>query len=243
MDPLAEKYYNHSPYHFSGNNPIRFVDLDGMSYADFVDEEGRLIGNDGVDDGRVFVVKSSESGLPNSEIQDTKTFIQQNSGNASAFNNNSIAYDNSIEIEGFAETRQAMVDIVSADDGMGGVRPENNQEHGGAISVDGTVRAASSGTVVDPSNPDVQAASITLRITPDTKSTFHSHPSGYKTFTASDGRRMRASFAQSPSQPDINNAQGRTNYVFGMGSGKVYIYNSSGVQATLPINRFVNFER
>ncbi len=31
-DPLAEKYYSNSPYHFSGNNPILFLDLDGMDH-------------------------------------------------------------------------------------------------------------------------------------------------------------------------------------------------------------------
>ena len=30
MDPLAEKYYSTSPYAWCGNNPVRFVDPDGM---------------------------------------------------------------------------------------------------------------------------------------------------------------------------------------------------------------------
>ena len=32
MDPLAEKYYSTSPYAWCGNNPVRFVDPEGMSY-------------------------------------------------------------------------------------------------------------------------------------------------------------------------------------------------------------------
>ncbi len=35
VDPLAESYYSQSPYHFSGNNPIKFVDLNGMNYDDY----------------------------------------------------------------------------------------------------------------------------------------------------------------------------------------------------------------
>ncbi|GAP68173.1 protein containing RHS repeat-associated core domain [Bacteroidales bacterium 6E] len=35
VDPMAESYYSHSPYHFSGNNPIKFVDLNGMNYDEW----------------------------------------------------------------------------------------------------------------------------------------------------------------------------------------------------------------
>ncbi len=32
VDPMAESYYSQSPYHFSGNNPLKFLDQNGMSY-------------------------------------------------------------------------------------------------------------------------------------------------------------------------------------------------------------------
>ena len=32
IDPMAEKYISLSPYHTSGNNPVNFVDVNGMEY-------------------------------------------------------------------------------------------------------------------------------------------------------------------------------------------------------------------
>lgn len=61
-DPLAEGYFSNSPYHFSGNNPVRFLDLNGMNYDDFYfAQDGELIAyveND--DPDRVFVAKDDE---------------------------------------------------------------------------------------------------------------------------------------------------------------------------------------
>ena len=43
MDPLAEKYYSISPYAFSLNNPVNFVDPDGRDVYRFDDETGDMI--------------------------------------------------------------------------------------------------------------------------------------------------------------------------------------------------------
>ncbi|MGE0021883.1 MAG: DUF6443 domain-containing protein [Draconibacterium sp.] len=39
IDPMAESYYSFSPFHFSGNNPMKFLDLNGMNY-DWVEKAG-----------------------------------------------------------------------------------------------------------------------------------------------------------------------------------------------------------
>ena len=46
LDPLAEKYLDFSPYVSMGNNPVRFVDLDGRSIDDYFDAKGNFLGTD-----------------------------------------------------------------------------------------------------------------------------------------------------------------------------------------------------
>ena len=43
MDPLAEKYYSISPYAYCANNPVKYVDPDGMDLYRYDDETGTMI--------------------------------------------------------------------------------------------------------------------------------------------------------------------------------------------------------
>lgn len=101
-----------------------------------------MTGNDGIDDGKVYIIKTTEksfdsgvtsAGISKSDAKSTESFIKKNSGNRRVFQSNTIAYDNSVEIVGDQNVRQKRVDIVNQDSGKRGISDANNREYGGTI--------------------------------------------------------------------------------------------------------------
>ena len=234
-DPLAGKYHSWSPYNYCAGNPVNRIDYSGR--ADYV-IKGRVIGKDGVDDNRVLAIRTET--ITKKELKETIKIIKTNSGNPDVLKNNTLVNKNTIPIEPSIENRQTMVSIVSKDSGKGGTWDANNREYGGSIE-NGKVVEATPGPV---SNPKTEP--ITYIELPTNVPTFHSHPSG----AISEGPPANTigsstifSFIQTPSNADIQNAGTNINYVFGRGNGLVYVYDSQGVQAIIPINRFVVFKR
>ncbi len=122
-------------------------------------------------------------------------------------------------------TMEAMVNIVSKDDGTRGTSDNNNREYIGKIS-NGRVVEEAPGPVGDPSKGKLATSSTTAT---SNEISFHSHPSGIN---------GRFGWGQPPSKQDISTTTGRINYAFGMRGQTIYVYNKTGVIATIPIGVF-----
>ena len=236
-DPLMASAQTAEPqswnrYVYTRNNPLNRIDPTGM--ADFW-YNGRLIGDDGIDDDEIYVLKTKKkkftahdfevagAGMSRKELKETVKYIKNNSGDAEAFQNNGIAYANSIKIESSADVRRSMVAEISNDNGKGGRLAENNSEYGGTIQ-NGVPVMATPGDIAD---PFIGGAGISL---PTGFPSFHSHPSG---------TNKGAFFCQFPSRADVEKAGQYTHYVFGRSDGKTYVYTLDAIQAIIPTKNFV----
>lgn len=239
IDPAIELHHNYTPYAYVYNNPLIFIDPIGLD-SSFYKANGDLICKEQGDKGKTdnnFVIKTTET---TDEMYGEDSYRGKGKTNpiteeeaentANEINDGDLTGDhmkNLVKLRS-SKVMRKMINSIK-DDGNGGESHENNREYGGNFSNNG-VKDLAQGPIGDPSNGQPASISSTNGLK------FHSHPSGSKHFVL-NGQRKLAQWRQPPSRKDINTANGRE-YVIGMNSRIIYIYNRTGVIATIPINIF-----
>lgn len=242
VDPMVDKYPSISPYAFCAWNPVKLVDPDGRAMGNFYDCDGNLVGSDGKEDGKIFLLRQTKNSFdskpgPNGEqarvnhispeeLQSTIAFIAGNNNNTNAFTEECIAYTNSIEIESFS-IMKAMYNACITNE----FYPRN--EIGGVVNREGNIDRVAVGTTDN--------VGVTVYTNMD-KCWFHCHlpdlkrHGGYNESILDKHDRYHA-----PSYSDTQQFQSNPSlkgYVFDTQNERTYIIQGGEIQGYIKTSTF-----
>ena len=232
VDPMADKYPGLSPYAYCAWNPVRLVDPDGEEIGDYYAMNGwgrwKKIGSDGNNDGKTYLVTNSND----------VALIKANEKKGQYTSTNDLF---SLILLPSKKIRNEMLNIVEYD------RRDNMREYGGKAFLNENgemfIREVECGKTWDgfgDAEIDMTKLKDNSGINSEAIFWYHSHLSG----TVDIGDDKFNFISHKLTDADMKNisiSNRKYDYMFGLyGNPRVYIYNASGIRASLTLDEFKN---